>query len=131
MTKITYDEGKLTMRFDGHAGAGEKGSDLVCAGVSTLTGTLRAMCEMCEEELVPTIFFGDALCEVTLEPEEEYRANAIIVLRTVCAGCCVLAQTYPENVQVELKNEETLSDSSPIRGTKEEARGSQREGKEI
>ena len=106
MTKITYDEGKLTMRFDGHAGAGEKGNDLVCAGVSTLTGALRAMCEMCEEELVPTIFFGDALCEVTLEPEEKYRATAILIMRTVFAGCSVLANRYKKNVQVELKEED-------------------------
>lgn len=105
MTKVTYDEKKLWIRFEGHAGAGERGNDLVCAGVSTLMGTLRAMCEICEDELVPTIRFADGVCEVTMEPEEEYRATAIIVLRMVFAGCCVLAQTYPENVEAEWRIE--------------------------
>ena len=104
MTKVTYDEKELRIRFEGHAGAGERGNDLVCAGVSTLMGTLRAMCEICEDELQPTIFFGDGVCEVTMEPEEEYRATAVIVLRMAFAGCCVLAQTYPENVECRMEN---------------------------
>lgn len=99
MTEIRYSEKEYSIEFSGHAGAGAKGEDLVCAGVSTLYGTLRAVCEEYSEYLAPKTETGDGTAKVTLRPRKNYEWNAAMIMRTVFIGCCLLAESYPEHVK--------------------------------
>ena len=50
MTRILYDRAGLRLEMQGHAGAGEKGADPVCAALSMLMMTLeRRMQERAEK----------------------------------------------------------------------------------
>ena len=99
MTRICFDEKNLSMSFEGHAGAGERGSDLVCAGVSTLMGTLRAMCELFEELKAETQV-GEVSVKIRLHPDKGYEGSGKLIMQTIFAGCCLLAKEDAENVEV-------------------------------
>ena len=128
MTTIKVNMDKMTVRVQGHAGAGEKGHDLVCAGVSALTNALLARAGEFEGRVW---IGGDAEVEVCF-PEmatpasgpvcaeqcsalregmpigdrrygEEMARACRCVIRTVTEGWLVLAEQYPEHVRVELE----------------------------
>lgn len=112
MTEIRYNEKEYSIEFKGHAGAGAKGEDLVCAGVSTLYGTLRATCEEYSECLAPETETGDGTARVTLRPEKGYEWSAVVIMRTVFIGCCLLAENYPEYVKAVSTDEEIRRDGN-------------------
>ena len=41
MIKIQFDNQEMILKISGHAGYAEKGSDIVCAAVTALAGTLH------------------------------------------------------------------------------------------
>lgn len=94
----------FTLKVDGHAGAAEAGKDIVCAAASMLTFTaaqsarfmkaenkLRRKPEFRQEQ-------GDA--ELVVKPKKAYMGEARVIFRTVLTGYLLLAQNYPEYVQV-------------------------------
>ena len=99
MISIRHEPMRLTIK--GHAGSAEKGRDLICAAVSTLTYTLVA--ELYELEEMGLVDMGDI--QVRLEPgdaEVSFGSRSWAVegaYRTVCAGFKMLAKQYPEYVE--------------------------------
>ena len=75
--------------FQGHAGQAPRGSDIVCAGVSTLYMTFQAATGAKE-----TVMGNIRL----LEAEPIYNNRA--VHKSVCLGLTVLAEKYPEYVRI-------------------------------
>lgn len=95
-------EGSLHMVLCGHAGAGPKGQDLVCAGVSALACTLgRAVERLYEQGMlrrVPRVELYEGGAEVIAVPKRRFCREGAMVFWTVQNGIAELAQSFPENV---------------------------------
>ena len=102
MTGILYEPGALRLRMDGHAGAGPKGGDLVCAAVSMLMLTLEARCGECEEEWVPTVCRAPGHFMIQCRPESGHEVRCRESFDTVFAGLSLLAEREPGHVCAEI-----------------------------
>lgn len=91
MTRIVYEPGLPAMRFSGHAGAGTKGNDLVCAAVSALMVTLLAALEGSETKRC----MADGFCAVSGGERTAYEV--------VAAGLRELAAACPEHIKLEVR----------------------------
>ncbi|MBO5497246.1 MAG: ribosomal-processing cysteine protease Prp, partial [Oscillospiraceae bacterium] len=58
MTRAIYDREQLRLTLEGHAGAGPRGDDLVCAALSMLAMTLERRVREREEEYLPAVSRG-------------------------------------------------------------------------
>ena len=85
MTEVRLEDNALTV--SGHAGAGEYGSDIVCAALSILMYTARAIPGAAASE-------ADGFCAVKV-PRKSRRE-----LLTVARGFRLLARAYPEYVRM-------------------------------
>ena len=90
MTNVVYDPAGGWMEFRGHAGAGEKGRDIVCAALSILMYTLIASVPGAEVKM------GDGWCHI--EGGAEPGPYGII-----STGVRLLAQQYPRHVRMEVR----------------------------
>ena len=89
MTRVIYRPGVPSLELRGHAGAGERGRDLLCASLSTLLYTLLASDPEAEAEL-----------------DEGYglvRGGAPGPYAYAAAGVRLLAQEYPQHVRLEVR----------------------------
>lgn len=106
MIEVIYHRSYNRVTINGHANSGEKGHDLVCAGVSALAYTLAAnVGNLCDLGMVrrPTVELqpGDAVIEG--KPIPRHKATAELVFQTVCVGFEVLAAEYPEYIRYEIR----------------------------
>lgn len=102
MVEITYDRKKHALTAKGHAHSGEKGQDLVCAGVSALVLTLAEnvaslVTQGNARRQVLRLNEGDA--EISCESAERMAAVVTLIYDTVCSGFALLQTLHPENVQ--------------------------------
>ena len=84
MIEIRYD-GLDTVKVTGHAEAGPKGKDLVCAGVTALVLALRENADTAELEEGSAFLCGG-------DPR---------VFRGICRGLGVLAEAFPECIHID------------------------------
>lgn len=98
-------DGSLHMRAVGHAGAGPKGQDLVCAGVSTLAETLaRAVERLYFQGMLrrcPRVELYEGNAEIIAQPKTRLRKEVAMVFWTVQNGMAELAASFPGNVSLE------------------------------
>lgn len=85
MTTVVFDPGRGVLTLSGHAGAGEKGRDLVCAALSILAETAAALPGAQTRR-------GAGRCEVRAEPER---------LAALTPGFALLARDFPAYVKYE------------------------------
>ncbi len=94
MIEIHYDKKDISLKISGHAGYAEKGSDIVCAAVTALAGTL----ERCIQEA------GEGSCEWK-EGETCFTASGTENLRlcfeTIVTGLRMLAEEFPDYVTIK------------------------------
>ena len=103
MTKVYIDCKTLYAEVKGHAGAGEAGNDVVCAGVTTLCrcleealkadGSFRANIHWDKER---TLFRADCWPKKWTDVRRAQQS-----FRTIAAGFKLLAKVYPEYVVYE------------------------------
>lgn len=103
MTKVRYDREGYTLRLCGHAGAGEKGADLICAAVSTLAHTLEAALTDGDSRIKlyrPVIEKHPEKAEIRIrcQPDARAKASCLVAFDTVAAGLKALAEQYPKYV---------------------------------
>ena len=91
MTKVFYDPKGPEMRFEGHAGAGERGKDPVCAALSMLMYTLLEALPAGDAER----YLADGYCRVCGGSAEPYEV--------IAAGLRLLAAEYPTHVCLEVR----------------------------
>ena len=95
----------MHLQMAGHAGAGLKGADLVCAGASTLACTLAAAVErMYEQQMLkrcPRVELEEGKADIIAVPKPRFRQEAMMVFWTVQTGIGALAEAFPGNVRVE------------------------------
>ena len=107
MTRVRYDRTALSLSMEGHAEAGEKGNDLVCAALSTLMMTLERRMEETAERMLPVVARAPGRFAIRCTPEINAEALCRESFDTVAAGLAVLAENKPENVSLTLTGEET------------------------
>lgn len=96
MTTIIYEPDWPKMRFMGHAGSGPHGHDLVCAAVSTLTGTLAAALE--DRGIEAEAEQGDGTVTIRAKPTAAQWKDCGLIFETIEAGARLLEMKYPEFV---------------------------------
>lgn len=94
MITITHSRGCI--RVEGHAGYAEPGKDIVCAAVSALVQTFTASVEeLTTDEIECEFGAGKALIQYG-----DLSANAQLLVDSFFVGCRMVADSYPENVQL-------------------------------
>ena len=105
MTRIRYEPEAFRLSMEGHADAGPKGADLVCAALSMLMLTLEARCREREEERLPTLSRAPGRFGIQCRPESGEEARCRESFDTVFAGLSLLAEREPEHVWVEIEEQ--------------------------
>ena len=115
MINITFDPKNLELNMEGHAGAGDKGKDIVCASASmlfyTLSKSLLKSKEMMKKH--PIVKWDDGLGNLKCRPIKEYQPNVTLMYWTVLNGFELLAEEYPEYVSFKVigaENQDTKVD---------------------
>lgn len=93
------------VKAEGHAGAGKYGQDVVCAAVSVLLQTLaNEVTEAARAGLlaVGVVAHGDGWMKVEMTPTDQTRDMADAWVELVQDGIDALAESYPENVELEV-----------------------------
>lgn len=93
------------VKAEGHAGAGEYGQDIVCAAVSALLQTLaNEVTEAARAGLlaVGVVAHGDGWMKVEMTPTDQTQDMADAWVELVQDGIDALAESYPENVELEV-----------------------------
>ena len=93
------------VKAEGHAGAGEYGQDIVCAAVSVLLQTLaNEVVEAARAGLlaVGVVAHGDGWMKVEMTPTAQTQDMAEAWVELVQDGIDTLAESYPENVELEV-----------------------------
>ncbi len=93
------------VKAEGHAGAGKYGQDVVCAAVSVLLQTLaNEVTETARAGLlaVGVVAHGDGWMKVEMTPTDQTQDMADAWVELVQDGIDALAESYPENVELEV-----------------------------
>ena len=93
------------VKAEGHAGAGEHGQDIVWAAVSVLLQTLaNEVTEAARAGLlaVGVVAHGDGWMKVEMTPTDQTQDMADAWVELVQDGIDALAESYPENVELEV-----------------------------
>lgn len=106
MVRATFkqEERKISLKLDGHAGAAEEGSDIVCSAASilayTVAQTLMFMHGEGDLKEKPHIKLekGDAFIEAVTD-EESY-AEVLHTFFVAQVGYHLLSLTYPQHVEL-------------------------------
>ena len=107
MIEITYDRSNNRVRILGHAGAGEKGADVVCAGVSALAQTLAANVRhwqasgKLKKEADISLSDGEGL--ISWDPKHGYEAATRQIAVAICAGFELISVELPQYVSFRME----------------------------
>lgn len=86
--------------IQGHAGFGDYGTDIVCAGVSAIAqSALLGLRDMFGESFAYSMRKG--FLKVVLDPARALEPGARAILRTLELGLTSIARSYPGSVKVE------------------------------
>ena len=104
MITVTYVKNKrLTLTITGHAGADEKGQDLVCGAASMLAYTLAQNIRDAERlGIVSRVEIkldeGDSVISCT--PKREYREAVAVIYNVIRRGYDLLAANYGDFIKI-------------------------------
>jgi len=100
MIRARYGRRGLFLDLRGHAQAGPKGKDPVCAAASTLAFTAAAALQE-GERFYPRIVIRPGGMRISCEPAEGSRRACRRLLDTIWIGFELLARDYPDCVSAE------------------------------
>lgn len=98
--KVYSEDEKIELKVSGHSGFSSAGTDIVCAGISTIC---YSFCELCMELnaenkiKVNNIILEDGLIE--LDVFDNYGV-LIYPLQMLSAGLSALEENYTENIKI-------------------------------
>lgn len=95
------EDGVYALTASGHAGAGPRGGDPVCAAVTALCYTLAQALQLQREKLreSPQIQIREGYARIEAQPAREGAGEIGHTFRVVCAGLAMLAHNYPAYIQ--------------------------------
>lgn len=104
--RFYVNKGALCLKVEGHAEAGPKGHDAVCAGASVLSATLADVVSIMgnhgELEKDPVIRMREGFANVKAKPTEAGRGKLLLAFSVIETGMCAIARNYPEYITVKL-----------------------------
>ena len=105
---MVFDEAGLlrSCRVEGHAGAGSKGSDVVCAAVSVLTRTIVRVLSLRKDITIRGNIPGQGNFQMEADYAEEGREYLAAAGAFLYEGLMSVASEFPDNctVNVERRN---------------------------
>lgn len=104
MITVVYSPDKRQLRMKGHAGYAEEGKDVICASASMLFYTLCQSLRSMEDSLIkePKMQMTKGRAEVSCMPKSEHEGTIDVIFYTVINGYHMLAQQYPEYVNLKI-----------------------------
>ena len=103
MTTITINENEHRITVSGHSGYAQKGQDIVCAGISSLTWALAA--QLSRESLLLIVTESDGNMEI------KYAPGAEPYLDMYQTGVELIEVKYPDYVTVQGRKSRLFSDN--------------------
>jgi len=104
MTKIWYSVEKTYINTAGHAGGGEPGHDIICAGVSAIMhALLNSLMEEADREHMKVTWImepGKMLINTQVE-SKYYKERAKDYYRMAVIGLMAVAENYPGNIEIK------------------------------
>lgn len=108
MLKVKVTPKTYTFEMNGHSGYSERGTDIVCSAASMLLYTLVESAGRLPEEAytkAPEFKINDlddVNASFTCTPSDVYASTVSVICQTILAGYELLADTYPDNVSIEI-----------------------------
>ena len=99
----------MSLQVEGHAGLNKKGEDIVCSAVSALAQTAVLSVTMLAG-IEPDLHKRDGYIKMTVDTTslDEHAAETIqTILGTFVIGITEIVKTYPRQVHIEFKEENT------------------------
>lgn len=100
MTTIRMDWRSLELTAEGHAGGGEYGQDIICAGISAITHTLAQYLLRYEHTMWPMIRMKPGAAYIRGRPIPGYRRRTREAFRQAMDGLQAFAEQYPDHVRI-------------------------------
>ena len=104
MIEITYEKQANTLTVTGHAGAGRKGEDIVCAAVSALVLTLAENLRDLHRTGTAKSCFIDVrqgAAELRCVPTRGLEAVVQCIFGAICCGFELVQQMHPKYVRYQ------------------------------
>ena len=110
MTRIRYSLENLTLRAEGHAGAGVNGQDIVCAGISAITQSLlNALRADQEKQFIELEWEMDekrGALSIRAEPYGGHWTATKAYFRMAEAGLKAIEENYPGHLEMKEETED-------------------------
>lgn len=100
MTTIRMDWKSLELTAEGHAGGGEVGRDIICAGISAIINSLGQYLLRYEHMMRPIIRLHPGASYIRGRPVPGYRRRAREAFRQAMDGLQNLADQYPNHARI-------------------------------
>lgn len=105
MTEARMDWGKMKIEISGHAGAGKKGQDIVCAAESMLVGALIRSLEIAKNRGRTEFGYkegpeGSGEITIWANPWNNSVTEVKAYFKMAVNGMKMLAEQYPEYVKI-------------------------------
>ncbi len=101
---MAEDGGRFGMRMAGHAGAGVRGTDLVCAAASWGAQTLARGVELMGQEGLlaqpPRVHLASGEAEIAAQALGHTREAVALAFWLTQVGLSELARSYPDNLRL-------------------------------
>lgn len=104
MINVVYDKQANSLTVTGHAGAGKKGEDIVCAAVSALVLTLAENIRDLHRTGTAKHCFvqvRDGAAELSCTPTRGLEAVVQCVFGAVCCGFALVQEMHPKYVSYQ------------------------------
>ena len=113
MVKATFrsdtNSGVITLKVTGHAGAAEKGKDIICASASILAYTVaqiaKYMHSLGQLKKKPTIKLESGNATIVVKPRDKFYGEAMQSFFVAQVGYSLLAHNYPDYVGLTMFGE--------------------------
>ena len=108
MINVTYDRAHHSLIVEGHAGAGLKGSDPVCAAATILAYTFAQSCIdavefKCAKPKSLMTRFEEGYAEISVEPHKKFDDMIASILDSIVNGFVLLSVNFKDNLILHVK----------------------------
>lgn len=114
--RFYINKGQLCLKVEGHANAGPKGQDVVCAGASvlaaTLADTVTLMSAHGELEKDPYIKMDTGHAVIKAKPTVKGRGKLLLAFGVIATGMSAIARNYPGFIALQLFEKSEIEDYS-------------------
>ncbi len=105
MTRVSVEEfyDNYIISIEGHAGFAQRGSDIVCAAISTITYTLLNAIRWAQDGdclYIRTENVSDGSIYLEVEPYDFAKEKVDTIIETCLTGFSLIEEEYPDYIRV-------------------------------